>query len=463
MSPLLEVERAVQERAKETSLDLTSADGRGRLRVLIDEEVRRWSEDYKRGRRSFDLADPQAVAERAERNLVGYGPLAPLLDDDDVWEIMVNGPDAIFVKRHRGPSGYHDEVFHDDAHVLRTLTKILDDASGSHRKLDPTEGLQDAQLDTGARLHVVHSDVGRDGHVLVNIRKFTGVAFRSLEELVERDMLDQRVAEFLRACVRAQLSIVFSGAPGSGKTTLLSCCAAELDPALRVVIAEEVFEADIPLPNVAHMQTRPARADRREVDLRRLVAGFLRMAPDVAIVGEVRDREALPLMLTLSSGVKGFTTIHAGSARQALSRLRFICQLAETSNEIPMSALSSLVSEAVDVVVHCSRAGERVRVAEVIAVEELQSGPDSSAFTTTELFRREVPGGPLTWTGNLPDRAARALEMAGYDVRRLLDQPVRSFPPAGGPETAGAGPGRPGAVRRDPGARVRRPRGRTPS
>ena len=109
---------------------------------------------------------------------------------------------------------------------------------------------------------------------------------------------------------------------------MLSCCAAELDPSLRVVVAEEVFEADVPLPNVASMQTAPPRPDRPAVDLRRLVAGFLRMAPDVAIVGEVRDREALPLLLTLSSGVKGFTTIHAGSARQALTRLRFICQLA---------------------------------------------------------------------------------------------------------------------------------------
>src|SRR5213078_4037138 len=100
--------------------------------------------------------------------------------------------------------------------------------------------------------------------------KFTGVAIRSLDELVERDMFDRQVAEFLRACVRARLSMVFSGAPGSGKTTMLSCCAAELDPSLRVVIAEEVFEADVPLPNVASMQTRPARAERDPVDLRRL-------------------------------------------------------------------------------------------------------------------------------------------------------------------------------------------------
>ena len=420
-SPLQEIERRVQRRAKETSLDMAGDGGRTKLRGLIADEVTGWSESYKRGLRAFDLADPDIVAERAFRNMAGYGPLEPLLADDDVWEIMVNAPDQIFVKRHRGASGYHDEAFNDDDHVVRTLTKILDEAAGSHRKLDPSEGLQDAQLDTGARLHIVHGDVGRDGHVLVNIRKFTGVAFRSLDELVERDMLDTRVAAFLRACVRARLSVVFSGAPGSGKTTLLSCCAAELDPTLRVVVAEEVFEADLPLPNVASMQTRPARADRREVDLRRLVSGFLRMAPDIAVVGEVRDKEALPLLLTLSSGVKGYTTIHAGSARQALTRLRFVCQLAETANELPMSALSSLVSEAVDLVVHSARVAGRVRVTEIIAVEESQTGPDAVQFTVTELFARARPDAPLTWSGTVPLRATRALEEAGYDVRELLD------------------------------------------
>src|SRR5437868_14013988 len=208
-------------------------------------------------------------------------------------------------------------------------------------------------------------------------------------------MLDRGVAAFLRACVRARLSIVFAGAPGSGKTTLLSCCAAELDPSLRVVVAEEVFEADVPLPNVASMQTRAGRPDRPAVDLRRLVAGFLRMAPDVAIVGEVRDREALPLLLTLSSGVKGLTTIHAGSARQALTRLRFICQLADTSNELPMSALNSLVSEAIDIVVHCARTRQGGRVTEIATVEDFLAGPDALQFTVTTLFDAPNPSGSL--------------------------------------------------------------------
>jgi pilus assembly protein CpaF len=438
----VEVERAAQERAKATSLDLATDEGPEQLRSLIQQEVARWSEDYKRGLRAFDIADPAMLAERAFRNLAGYGPLEPLLEDDDVWEIMLNGPDAIFVRRHRGQSGYHDEVFHDDDHVVRTLTRILDGASGSHRKLDAAEGLQDAQLESGARLHIVHGDVAREGHVLVNIRKFTGLPLRSLDELVARGMLDRGAADFLRACVRARLSIVFAGPPGSGKTTLLSCCAAELDPGLRVVIAEEVFETDIALPNVAHMQTRPSRADRREVDLRRLVAGFLRMAPDVAIVGEVRDREALPLLLTLSSGVNGFTTIHAGSARQALSRLRFICQLADTARELPLSALNTLVSEAVDLVVYCTRTGDRVRVSEIIAVEDLQTAADSASFTVTELFGRSRPDGELRWTGSLPSRATRALEAAGYDALALLDPEERRRGSTDAGSAASSTPGR---------------------
>jgi pilus assembly protein CpaF len=418
-SPLKEIERAVLERAKAAELDMATPGAREQLRALLVEEVTLWRDEFRKGRRDVDVADPDGAVERALRNLTGYGPLEPLLADPDVWEIMVNGPAAIFTKRHSGTGGYHHEVFHDDEHVTRVLTKILDDASRSHRKLDPSEGLQDAQLDNGARLHIVHSDVGREGHMLVNIRKFSGVARRSLPELIQLGMLDAVTARFLTACVRSGLSVLIAGAPGSGKTTMLGCLAAELDPALRVVIAEEVFEADVPLPNVAHMQTRPARPDRKEVDLRRLVAGFLRMAPDVAIVGEVRDREALPLMLTLSSGVQGFTTIHAGSARQALSRLRFICQLAETGSELTLTALSALVSEAVDIVVHCARRGGDLRVTEVLAVEDLQVGPGTVAFTTTSVFARPRFTDQLRWSGHLPVRAARALELHGYDLRAL--------------------------------------------
>lgn len=217
-NPLLEVEKLVLDEAARLRLDLDDEAGRPQLSELIRRVVAEWTDDFRRGLRSHDLADPELVARRCERNLVGYGPLEDLLNDDDVWEVMVNAPSEIFVKRHKGASGYHDEVFHDDAHVTRTLTRILDDASASHRKLDPTLGLQDAQLDDGARLHIVHGDIGAGGHTMVNIRRFTGVPFRDLEDLVDRGTLTARTAEFLRACARARLTVLFAGPPGSLST-----------------------------------------------------------------------------------------------------------------------------------------------------------------------------------------------------------------------------------------------------
>ena len=433
VSPLVEIEQGALEIANERNIGLEQDTADDQLRAIVTELVEQWRADYLRGIRLVDLGEPQLIIERAMSNLVGYGPLAALLDDDDVWEIMLNAPDQIFVKRHRGPSGYHHESFHDDAHVLRTVTRILDQSSGAHRALDPTAGLQDAQLETGARLHIVHGDIARGGHMIVNIRKFTGMSFKSLDELVSSETLTLEGATFLRACVQSNMSMVFAGVPGAGKTTLLSCCAAELDPTLRVVIAEEVFEADVPLANVASMQTRGARPDRPGIDLRKLVGGFLRMAPDVAIVGEVRDREALPLMMTLSSGVKGFTTIHAGSARQALTRLRFVCQLSDTSSDIPMAALNDLVSQAVDVVVHTTRTPQGPRVNQIACVEDLTVEAGGTSFTMTEVFKRSLQSGRLEWTGHFPQRAAEAMANAGIDIRSVLPNDAAMPAPHVGP------------------------------
>ncbi|WP_423922065.1 CpaF family protein [Candidatus Poriferisodalis sp.] len=413
---LAEIERAVSERARHGGLDPRAPGADLAIMALAHEEMRRWNIDFKRGVRSHAVTDADPVADRIQRDLLGYGPLEALLADADVWEIMVNAPREIFVKRHRGPSGRHDEVFHDSEHVRRTLTRIIDDATASHRKLDPSEGLQDAQLDDGARLHIVHPDIGRGGHLIFNIRKFTGIAFSSLNDLTAIGTLTREIADFLRTAVRARLSILFAGAPGTGKTTLLGCCAAELDPQLRIATAEEVFELDIPLPNVAGMQTRPGRTERAPVDLRRLVAGFLRMAPDVAIVGEVRDREAVPLLLTLSSGVTGYATIHAGSARQALGRLRLMCQLAPDVRDMPVAAITQLVAESIDIVVYLRRNPSGVQVTEIVAVEDPVGSGDSLSFETTVLYAIDRPGQTPASTGNVPRRVASHIESAGFKM-----------------------------------------------
>ncbi|MEL7206980.1 MAG: ATPase, T2SS/T4P/T4SS family [Actinomycetota bacterium] len=402
-SPLQQLEDSVRASAEGSSIALDSADGRRQIRDLIDAELAGWSQGGSTGA----VPDQTALAERALRNLVGYGPLGPLLDDPDVWEIMVNAPDRIFAKRHLAASGYHSEVFHDDEHVLRTLTRILDDAPGSARRLDPSAGLQDAQLASGARLHIVHRELGHGGHVLVNIRKFSPVSFDDLPALRGTGMLDQRAVDLLAAAVGRRCSILVAGPPGSGKTTLLSCLLGSLDPDLRVVTAEEVFEADIPLANVAAMQTRPERADCPEIDLRRLVSGFLRMAPDVAVVGEVRDREALPFVLALSSGVTGYSTIHAGSAAQALARVRLLCQLDGARAAADPGALGQLVAETVDLVVVCRRTAHGPRLVEIAAVEDAASNRASMPFTLTPLAVRTRPSDGLSWSDTVSPRLDR--------------------------------------------------------
>ena len=412
---LAEVERLVSERARRSGVDPRSPGADHAITALALEEIRQWNLGFKSGVHGEAVSNVDATAERVVRDLLGYGPLEAPLADPDVWEIMVNAPQEIFLNRHHGDSGLHDECFHDDEHVRRTLTRIIDDATSSHRKLDPSEGLQDAQLDDGARLHIVHPDIGRGGHLIFNIRKFTRASFASLGDLAAIGTLTRETAEFLRAAVGARLSILFAGSPGSGKTTLLGCCAAELDHRLRVVTAEEVFELHIPLPNVAGMQTRPGRTERAPVDLRRLVSGFLRMAPDVAIVGEVRDREAVPLLLTLSSGVTGYATIHAGTARQALGRLRLMCQLAPDVSGMPIAALTQLVAESIDIVVHLQRSPAGVTVTEIVAVEEPHRDAEV-AFSTTTLFAPTSPGQPLVRTPHRSNRLASRFALAGLEM-----------------------------------------------
>ena len=347
---------------------------------------------------------------------------SPLLDDDDVWEIMVNAPDADL--REAAPRRRRATTTRSSTTTTTssaTLTKILDDAAGAHRKLDPSEGLQDAQLDDGARLHIVHGDISRGGHVMVNIRKFTGVAFRRLDELVERGHARpgrRRLPGRVRAGRR--LSIVVRRArPGRARPR---CCPAAPPSSTRRCGSSSPRRCSRP---TSRCRTSPAcrpaapRPDRPGVDLRRLVAGFLRMAPDVAIVGEVRDREALPLLLTLSSGVKG--SPRSTPARPA--RRSPACGSSASSPTRPPTSAAGGPQ-------HAGQRGHRrrralrrgpdgPRVTEVVAVEDLAAG-DAGGFTATPLVVRPRPDRPLEWSGLVPDRLTGRLAPEASTWRRIL-------------------------------------------
>ena len=405
-TPIQEIERMVQSAAQSSPDDLTLEQNRNLLNRVITNEIDRWQTLNA----SYPLSPDtyEYITQRVISNIVGYGPLDSLFADEDVWEVIVNAADSIFVKRHSSGTSYHSDSFHDTDHLRRTLAKLLAELGVNQRKLEAYDGIQDVQLRNDARLHLVHPDLNKESTFSLNIRKYNGVKVRSIDELVERSMLSREAASFLIEAQRCGLSIVFSGPPGSGKTTLLSSLANELPAKTRVVIAEEVLETVVDLPNVTHLQSRPERGGANGVDLRRIASAFLRMSPDLAIVGEVRDSEVLPLIMTLTSGVPGYTTIHSSNARATLSRLRLLLLL--SGAPLTNATASALVSEAIDIVVFASRADGTPKVREIIAIEDMAAGSEGT-FTTTTLFQME--GGRLQPTSISPFRIRERAKARG--------------------------------------------------
>ncbi len=329
-------------------------------------------------------------------NLIGAGPLEFLLKDSTVWEVEIVAPQRVFVRRRDGSRARVYLSFYDDNHVERIVGRLLDSSMSSQKKLDPALGVQDAQLPDGSRVHVVHPELVAQNHMLVNIRKFQTSKGVTLGDLENQGFVSNDCRDFLTHAIANGASVVISGAPGSGKTTLLKAILNSLPGSSRIVSAEEVLELDCAVSNFAQMQTRPRRADRAEVDLRTLSNAFLRMTPDVVVIGEVRDRETLPFLLTLSTGLQGFTTLHARSARHALERLRLLSQLSE--RPITATTACQLVGDSLDLVVHCQRDKDSVGVTEVIAVEDPQAVRDSWIFSSTQLFFRSSLRTPLEAT-----------------------------------------------------------------
>lgn len=404
MEALAIVEDEVREQIRVRGLD-PAADLPG-VTELVETAVGEYD------RRSLLSALPTlGPVDRAVRHVLdsvaGFGELQPLLDDPEIEEIWVNGANEVFVAR-GGRSELTSVTLTEDR--LRDLVERMLKSSG--RRLDLSSPFVDASLPDGSRLHVVIPEITRRWSV--NIRKFIARA-DSLDDLTASGSLSPAAASFLEAAVGCGMNLLVSGATQAGKTTLLNCLSSAIGPRERVVTAEEIFELRIPLRDVVGMQCRqPNLENEGEVPLRRLVKEALRMRPDRLIIGEVREAESLDMLIALNSGLPGMASIHANSARDALTKICTLPLLA--SSNITRDFILPTVASCLDLVVHCVRDQQGHRyVQEVLAVG---SRVESGTIETATLFLREEgelrPGAtPLFELPKLTAEARSRLERDG--------------------------------------------------
>lgn len=345
---------------------------------LARAEVRRHN-DFALARGLAVVDDEAACVREVLATVTGYGPLQPYLDDPTVEELWINAPDRIFIARggvsERLPLSLTDSA-------VRDLVERMLQATG--RRVDLSQPFVDASLPDGSRLHVVIPDITRR-HWAVNVRKFLPTV-RSLGHLVASGSLAEEGARILRAAMADGRSVLVSGATHAGKTTLLGALIAACPPEHRIVTVEETFELAVSAPDIVSLQGRQASLEGSgEVSLRRLVKEALRMRPDRLVVGEVRDAEALDLLLALNTGVPGAATIHANSARDALGKLAALPLLA--GRNIDSAFVLPAVAASVDLVVHCERdASGRRRVAEIVEPLPYTGAADGAAIDCRTLY-----------------------------------------------------------------------------
>ncbi|MEN0024322.1 MAG: ATPase, T2SS/T4P/T4SS family [Microbacterium sp.] len=346
------VRARLRSRGIEPALDADAA------RAVAQAEVRRFN-DLALTQGGLLVDDETACLRDVLASLGGFGALQPLLDDPEIEEIWLNGPDSIHIARH----GVAERIdLRLTGEGLRDLIERMLHSTG--RRVDISQPFVDASLPDGSRLHVAIADVVRGG-TAVNIRKFLP-RYRSLEALVEQGALPAQLARRLADSMREGRSIVVSGATHAGKTTVLGALLASCVTGQRVVTVEETFELALQGPDVVALQGRQASLEGSgEITLRRLAKEALRMRPDRLVIGEVRDAEALDLVLALNTGVPGAATVHANSAAEALEKLTLLPLLA--GRNIDRSFVAPALARAVDLVVHCARDADGARrIEEVI-------------------------------------------------------------------------------------------------
>ena len=323
-------------------------------------------------------ADRVRIAQEIADEILGYGPLEPLLRDPEVTEIMVNGHDQIYVER-AGRISTAANTFTDENHLRRTIDKIVGRVG---RRVDESSPMVDARLADGSRVNAVVPPVALDGSMLT-IRKFAADPF-TFHDLIAFGTMTRSTSDFLHACVQGRLNVVISGGTGSGKTTTLNVVSSFIPDDERIVTIEDAAELQLKQRHVLRLESRPANIEGKgQITIRDLVRNSLRMRPDRIVVGEVRDGAALDMLQAMNTGHDGsITTVHANTPRDSISRLETMVLMAGI--DLPMRAIREQVASAVDLIVHQQRLRDGSRrithITEVVGME-------GDVITLQDIFR----------------------------------------------------------------------------
>lgn len=369
----------------------------------------------------LSLNSRQKVLKQILDDILGLGPLEPLLSDNTIADILVNGFDKVYVERH-GKLEKIDVSFSSDLHLMNVIDRIV---SSVGRRIDESSPMVDARLQDGSRVNAIIPPLAVDGPLL-SIRRFS-IGRLSVEALIEKGTLTQPIAELLDAIVHGRLNVLISGGTGSGKTTLLNVLSGFIPHDERIVTIEDSAELQLQQPHVARLETRPPNIENKgEVNQRDLVKNSLRMRPDRIIVGEVRGTEALDMLQAMNTGHDGsMTTLHANSPRDALTRIENMVSMASAS--MPMKAIRSQVASAIDVVLQVERQEDGTR--RLVSVQEI-NGMEGEVITMSELFTfrrrgKDDQGGVLgsyAATGIVP-RFHEELQQRGIELPLSLYNP----------------------------------------
>jgi len=369
------------------------------------------------------LADPRLQLSKTLREqlhndiideLLGLGPIQPLLDDPEINEVMVNGSQKVYIER-KGKLIRTNIVFENDESVLRLIDRIILPLG---RRIDADNPMVDARLPDGSRVNAIIPPVAIDGPT-ITIRKFQKGKL-TVEDLVELGSLTKNMAEFIRACVVSRLNTLISGGTGSGKTTLLNVLSGFIPDGERIITIEDAAELRLQQDHIVRLETKSENIDGKgAVTIRELVRNSLRMRPDRIVVGEVRGAEAIDMLQAMNTGHDGsLTTIHANTPRDTISRLETLCMMA--GMDMPLKVVREQIASAIDLIIQISRLKDGKR--KITAITEV-AGMEGETVVLTDIFKFEQTGisadgnvvGELKATGIRPLFTPR-LEASGFKL-----------------------------------------------